>query len=76
MKVDETYRLGWYLIHIKAGAPKVVDGALIVELCCHKRIIRWRWLLWKMTLMFCNTLDICLYEPKMILLRKNEVNDG
>jgi len=65
MKIDGTYRCGFVDISVKVGALKVEDGKPFVEMSYSTKIIRWRRLVWKLSVLFCNVLDIPLPEPQM-----------
>ena len=69
MKVDGIYRMGFVEITMNAGGVKVRDGKAFAPLSVTTKIIRWRFLIWRLADMFCVTLDIQLPEPKMIDLR-------
>ena len=65
MKIDGEYRIGWYVVKLKAGPLEVVDGKASIMLTGEMRKIKWRWLVWRLGYMFCDTLDIRLPAPKM-----------
>lgn len=70
MKLDAVYRLGFYELHIKASGIKVKDDKAFAKLSIDKKVIPWRFLIWRLAAMLCVMLDIQLPKLKMVNLKK------